>query len=93
MARKNVITATMFKYRRGTPKSPFLGWGYVAVRKARTVATSPHLLSYRGCVAGKLAGSKPGTLKGIQEAFRTAAHECKEAVKTVKPVKKKVKTE
>jgi hypothetical protein len=90
MARKNVITATMFKYRRSAPKGEFLGWGYEAVRKARTVATSPRLLSYRSCIAGELSGKKPGTLKGIQEAFKAAAKKCAEQAKT-KPTKPKKK--
>jgi hypothetical protein len=96
MTRKNVITATMFKYRRSAPKSPFLGWGYVAVRKARTIATSPHLLSYRSCIAGSLVkpeGAPKETLEAIQTKFREAAHKCKEQVKGVKKVLKKVKTD
>jgi len=76
MARKAVITATMFKYRRRAPKTPFLGWGYTAVRKARTVATSPRLLSYRACIAGELSGKKFANLKEIQTAFKTAAPRC-----------------
>jgi hypothetical protein len=95
MTRKNVITATMFKYRRSAPKSPFLGWGYVAVRKARTIATSPHLLSYRSCMAGKLIrpmGPKI-TLEEVQRIFREHAHRCKELVEHIKPVPKKVKTD
>ena len=76
MARKNVITATMFKYRRRAPKTPFLGWGYIAIRKARTVATSPRLLAYRSCMAGSLAAKKYANLKEIQTAFKTAAPTC-----------------
>jgi len=77
MARKNVITTPMFKYRRKAPSSPFLGWGYVAVRKATTEATSERLLKYRSCIASKLAGKSFSNLKEVQEAFREAAHECK----------------
>lgn len=76
MARKNVIVVPMFKYRRSAPKTPFLGWGYTAIRKARTVATSPRLLSYRSCMAGALAGKKYANLKDIQSAFRTQAPTC-----------------
>ncbi len=76
MARRNVITGAYFKYKRKAPATPFLGWGYTAVRKASTEATSPRLLKYRSCVAGKMSG-KTGTLKDIQEAFRASAHACK----------------
>jgi hypothetical protein len=96
MARKNVITATMFKYRRGAPKSPFVGWGYIATRKARTMATSPHLLSYRGCIAGKLIrpeGSPRLTLEEVQKMFREHAHRCRELVEHIKPVPKKAKAD
>jgi hypothetical protein len=96
MTRKNVITATMFKYRRSAPKSPFIGWGYIATRKARTVATSPHLLAYRSCIASSLVkpeGAAKETLEAIQTKFREAAHKCKEEKKGVKKVPKKVKTD
>jgi hypothetical protein len=93
MARKNVITATMFKYRRGAPKSPFLGWGYIAVRKARTIASSPKLLSYRSCVAGSLATKKFPSLEAVQTAFREAAHRCKTEVAGKPTIKKKVRTD
>jgi hypothetical protein len=76
MARRNVVTATMFKYRRSAPKTPFLGWGYVATRKARTVATSPRLLKYRSCMAGALAGKKYTNLQEIQSAFKSKAPAC-----------------
>jgi hypothetical protein len=75
MARKNVVAATMMRYRRRAPKTAFLGWGYEAVRKIRTVARSPRLLAYRSCMAGALAGKK-GTLKDIQTAFKTQAPTC-----------------
>jgi len=77
MARRNVITTPMFKYRRRAPKSPFLGWGYVATRKATTEATSPRLLKYRSCIAAEMSGKKFSNLKEVQEAFRSAAHKCK----------------
>lgn len=75
MARKNVITTPMFKYKRKSPDTEFLGWGHTAVRKATTEATSPRLLNYRSCIAGKMSGQS-GSLKDIQEAFRSAAHAC-----------------
>jgi hypothetical protein len=71
-----VVTATMFKYRRSAPKTPFLGWGYLAIRKSRTTATSPRLLAYRSCMAGSLAGKKYANLKDIQTAFKTTAPTC-----------------
>ena len=76
MARRKVITVPMFKYRREAPKSPFLGWGYTAIRKATTEATSPRLLAYRSCIASKLAGRKFANLKEVQEEFRRIAPEC-----------------
>ena len=75
MARRNVVTTPMFKYKRSAPKGEFLGWGYTAIRKESTEATSPRLLKFRSCVAGAMAG-KSGSLKDIQEAFRAAAHNC-----------------
>jgi len=66
----------MFKYRRRSPKTPFLGWGHIAVRKATTEATSPRLLKYRSCIAGEMAGKKYDNLKAVQEAFRRAAKAC-----------------
>jgi hypothetical protein len=78
----------MMKYRRSAPKTPFLGWGYTAIRKIRTVATSPRLLSYRSCMAGALSGKKYANLKDIQTAFKTTAPTCaKEA--SAKPTKLK----
>jgi len=77
MARRKVITTPMFKYERSTPKSPFLGWGKYAVRKATTEATSPRLIKYRSCIAGELGGKKFGSLEEVQKAFREAAHRCK----------------
>ena len=76
MARRKVVLTPMFKYERSTPKTPFLGWGKFAVRKATTVATSPKLLKYRGCIAGGMSGKKFDNLKAVQEAFRSLAHSC-----------------
>lgn len=75
MARRNVICTPMFKYRRSAPKTPFLGWGYTAIRKETTEATSPRLLKYRSCVAGAMSGAR-GNLQEIQSRFREAAHRC-----------------
>lgn len=77
MARRNVITTPMFRYKRKAPESPFLGWGYEATRKAHNVTRSKILAKYRSCVAGKLAGKDFANLKAVQEAFREAAHACK----------------
>ena len=76
MARRRVITTPMFKYKRRAPKTPFLGWGYTAIRKATTEATSPRLLKYRSCIAGALAGKSYANLKAVQEAFKAAAPTC-----------------
>lgn len=76
MARTKVVTTPMFKYKRSAPKGEFIGWGFTAIRKATTEATSPRLLKFRSCVAGAMKG-KSGSLKDIQEAFRGAAHACK----------------
>ena len=81
--RRNVITVEMFRYKRSAPKTPFLGWGYQATRKLRTVATSPKLLKYRSCMAGALAGKKYENLKAIQEAFKAQAPKCKVEVAEV----------
>ena len=78
----------MFKYRRSAPKGPFLGWGFTAIRKESTEATSPKLLGYRSCVAGIMAGST-GTLESIQTKFRETAHKCKEKVVGLKTIKKR----
>lgn len=67
----------MFEYEREAPDTPYLGWGKRAIRKASTKATSPTLLKYRSCVAGKLSGKDFSNMKEVQEAFRSAAHECK----------------
>lgn len=85
MARRNVICTPMFKYRRAAPKTPFLGWGYTAIRKESTEATSPKLLGYRSCVAGLMSGAS-GNLKDIQEKFRETAHSCKSKVAGLKTV-------
>lgn len=80
MARRKVITTPMFKYERSPPKSEYLGWGKYAIRKATTEATSPRLLKYRACIAAALGGKKYANLKEVQEAFRRAAHECKQKI-------------
>lgn len=77
MARSNVITTPMFEYKREAPDTPFLGWGYTAIRKESTKATSPRLLKYRSCVAGEMSGKDFRNLQAVQEAFREAAHKCK----------------
>ena len=89
MARRKVITATMFKYRREAPKTPFLGWGYTAIRKATTEATSPRLLAYRACIAGKLAGKDFANLKEVQETFRSVAKECAAEARSKPTIPKK----
>jgi len=75
MARRKVIATEMMKIKRRAPKTPFLGWGYIQIRKLSTEATSPRLLKYRSCVAGVMSG-KSGTLKDIQQAFKDAAPKC-----------------
>lgn len=88
MARRNVICTPMFKYRRSAPKTEFLGWGFTAIRKESTEASSPKLLGYRSCVAGLMSGAS-GSLKDIQTKFRETAHSCKAKVAGLKTVKKK----
>jgi len=88
VARRNVICTPMFKYRRSAPKTEFLGWGYTAIRKETTEATSPRLLSYRSCMAGGMAGSS-GSLKDIQTKFRETAHSCKAKVAGVATKRKR----
>jgi len=94
MTRKNVLVVPMFKYRRSAPKKPFLNWGYEAIRKATTIATSPKLLAYRACIARELVGKKFPDLKTVQETFRETAHKCKGEVagKPTKPKKGRVLT-
>lgn len=87
MARRQVICTPMFKYRRSAPATEFLGWGFTAIRKETTEATSPKLLAYRSCVAGSMAGAS-GSLKDIQTKFRESAHSCKAKVAGV-PTKRK----
>lgn len=88
MARRQVITTPMFKYRRSAPKTPFLGWGFTAIRKESTEATSPKLLAYRSCVAGVMSGAG-GTLEAVQTKFREAAHACKSKVAAMATVRKR----
>jgi hypothetical protein len=84
MARRKVVTTPMMKIVRSAPKGDYLGWGKTQVRKVTTEATSPKLLEYRKCVAKKVHGEekkkKYASLREVQEAFRKAAHECKEEV-------------
>jgi hypothetical protein len=77
MARHKVVSVEMMKVSRATPKTPFIGWGKYAIRKLTTVASSPELLKYRGCIAGALAGKSYANLAEVQGAFRSAAHACK----------------
>lgn len=88
MARRQVICTPMFKYRRAAPATEFLGWGFTAIRKESTEATSPKLLAYRSCVAGVMGGAS-GSLKDIQTKFREAAHSCKSRVAGVATKRKK----
>jgi hypothetical protein len=81
MARRKVVTTPMMKIVRESPKGSYLGWGKTQVRKLTTEATAPKLLKYRSCVAGELAGKEYKDLKSVQEAFREAAHRCKEKVR------------
>lgn len=80
MARRHVVSTEMMKVERKTPKGAYLGWGKYAIRKLTTNASSPKLLKYRGCVGGELSGKTFSDLKGVQEAFRDAAHACKARV-------------
>lgn len=89
MARHNVIVTPMFKYKRSAPKTPFLGWGYIAIRKESTEATSPRLLKYRSCMAGALAGKKYSNLKDIQSSFRTQAPTCAKEAAGAKTILKR----
>lgn len=92
MARRKVITVEMMKYERAYPKTEFLGWGPIAVRKLTTVATSPRLLAYRGCIAREMKAFKAGaekegkklTLKDIQSKFKEIASKCAEEAKKAK---------
>lgn len=89
MARRKVIVTPMFKYKRSAPKTPFLGWGYVATRKATTEATSPRLLKYRSCMAGALAGKKYANLAEIQKTFRETAPKCASEARAAPTILKK----
>ena len=51
--------------------------GLRQVRKLTNTVTSPRLLKIMGCMAGKLAGKKPGTLGKAQAAFKAARSACK----------------
>lgn len=76
MARRHVVATEMMQYERNAPKGGYLGWGRYATRKLHTRATSPRLLKYRGCVAGEISGGKYGSLKAVQEKFKSAAAKC-----------------
>jgi len=84
MARRKVIAVEMMKYERATPKTEYLGWGPIAVRKLTTIATSPRLIAYRSCIARemkafKAEAEKAGrklTLKDIQLKFKEIAPKC-----------------
>lgn len=80
MARRKVITETFMAI-----KKPAV-FGGKQIRKVHTEATSPVLLSYRSCIAGKLAGKKFPDYMAVREAFRAAAKEC--AARKVKEVLK-----
>ncbi len=88
MARTQVVCTPMFKYRRSAPKTEFLGWGFTAIRKESTEATSPRLLAYRSCMAGGMSGVS-GSLKEVQTKFREMAHSCKSKVAGVVSRRKK----
>lgn len=45
-------------------------------RGKATIATSARLISFRSCVATKLAGKKPGTQAAVRSAFAAAAKAC-----------------
>lgn len=70
MARRKVITETFMAVRK-----PAI-FGGKQVRKVHTEATSKGLLSYRSCIAGKLAGKKYPNYMAVREAFKAAAKEC-----------------
>ena len=46
------------------------------IRSKHTIATSSRLISFRSCVAAKLAGKSPGTQSAVRSAFAAAAREC-----------------
>lgn len=51
--------------------------GLRQVRKLTNTVTSPRLLKILSCMAGQLAGKKPGTLGKAQAAFKAARASCK----------------
>ena len=50
--------------------------GRTQLRKPKNIVKSPRLSKRLGCIAGKLAGKKPGTLGAAQDAFREAQAGC-----------------
>ena len=77
--------------RRRTEKVGDAKWNEFQRRMPTAFATSPKLVAYRACVAEKLTGKKPGSLKAAQEAFAAAAKACKAEVEKrgVPTIKKK----
>jgi hypothetical protein len=51
--------------------------GLVQVRTTKNVVKDPRLQKILSCMAGELSGKKPGTLGGIQKAFKEARSKCK----------------
>jgi hypothetical protein len=51
--------------------------GLRQVRRAKNIVRNPRLLKIIGCMAGELAGKKPGTLGKAQAAFKAARSKCK----------------
>ena len=51
--------------------------GLRQIRRTHNVVTDEHLLKILGCMAGQLAGKKPGTLGKVQQAFKQARGVCK----------------
>ena len=45
-------------------------------RSKRTIATSARLISFRSCIATRLAGKTPGNQAAVRSAFAAAAKAC-----------------
>ena len=88
--RRSVLALPMEIIFRKTPAKLDGGhWGNIAKRlPGKTRATSPRLLSYRACIAGELAGKKPGSIGAVQKAFTEAAAKCKEEAAKKPTIKK-----
>jgi len=89
MARRKVVTTTMFRYERDIHKNTGGGiFGRFATRKETTRATSDKLLRYRACIEGKMQGTadKLETLGDVQRAFAIAASLC-----SGKPIKEETR--